>query len=43
MGRGHPIFYMFGSVSKECDKEYSTQMLYKLIPKNLVDELILLR
>jgi hypothetical protein len=33
---------MFDSVSKRWDNEYSIQMLHKLIPKNLVDELILL-
>jgi hypothetical protein len=38
-----PFFVVFASVSKERDKEYSTQMLDKLIPENLVDEFILLR
>jgi hypothetical protein len=38
-----PFFMMFDSVSKGWNKEYFTEMLYKLIPKNLVDEFILVR
>jgi hypothetical protein len=41
--RSSHFFVMFASVLKEWDKEYSTQMLDKLIPENLVDEFILLR
>jgi hypothetical protein len=37
------FFMMFALVSKGYDKEYFTQMLDKLIPKILVNELILLR